>query len=96
MKNNSFPIDWTSSQLEGAIPELCEYVGYDMPLSSRFKNLGAPIFTLNKQELRVNFSMQVEVFDENFTSNFLTITFENIIIDFTMKVEKMKIITEWQ
>lgn len=48
MKNNSFPIDWTSSQLEGAIPELCEFVGYDMPLSSRFKNLGAPIFTLNK------------------------------------------------
>ena len=48
MKNNSFPIDWTSSQLEGAIPELCEFVGYDMPLSPRFKNLGAPIFTLNK------------------------------------------------
>jgi hypothetical protein len=39
--------------------------------------------------------MQVEVFDENFTSNFLTITFENIIIDFTMKVENMKIMTEW-
>ena len=45
---NKFPIEWTSSQLEGAIPDLCEYVGYDMPLSARFKNLGAPVFGLHK------------------------------------------------
>jgi hypothetical protein len=40
--------------------------------------------------------MEVEIFDENFTSNFLTITFKNIIIDFTIKLENMCLITEWQ
>jgi hypothetical protein len=40
--------------------------------------------------------MEVEVFDENFTSNFMTITFKDIIIDFTMKLENMRLITEWQ
>jgi hypothetical protein len=40
--------------------------------------------------------MEVEIFDENFTSNFLTITFKNIIIDFTIKLENMRLITEWQ
>jgi hypothetical protein len=40
--------------------------------------------------------MEVEIFDENFTSNFMTITFKDIIIDFTMKLENMTLLTEWQ
>ena len=40
--------------------------------------------------------MEVEIFDENFTSNFMTITFKDIIIDFTMKLKNMTLLTEWQ
>jgi hypothetical protein len=29
IKQNNFPIDWTSTQLEGAIPNLCDKIGYD-------------------------------------------------------------------
>jgi hypothetical protein len=40
--------------------------------------------------------MEVEIFDENFTSNFMTITFKDIIIDFTIKLQNMTLLTEWQ
>jgi len=40
--------------------------------------------------------MEVEIFDEKFTSNFMTITFKDIIIDFTMKLDNMTLLTEWQ
>ena len=39
---NKFPVDWTTTNLEGAVSGLCEYVGYDKNLSARFRNLGAP------------------------------------------------------
>jgi hypothetical protein len=39
--------------------------------------------------------MQLDVFDENFENHILTINFFDIFTDFTMKLEKMVIITDW-
>jgi hypothetical protein len=38
MKRNAFPIDWTTTQLEGAVPGISQVLGYDVPLSCRFVN----------------------------------------------------------
>jgi len=43
-----FPIHWDSTTLEQFIPDLTDYIGYDVPLSARMKNIGAPRFIYNK------------------------------------------------
>jgi hypothetical protein len=45
---------------------LCDKIGYDKNLSARFKNIGAPRFVFNNEEMSITYSMQVEVFDEEF------------------------------
>jgi hypothetical protein len=55
--STNFPIDLTSTQLEGAIPSLCDIVGYDVPLSLTFMNEGAPKFVFNKDVMSVKFNM---------------------------------------
>jgi hypothetical protein len=49
IKATGCPLDFTTDQMEGAIPDITDYVGYDVELSLRFKNIGAPrfIFTEN-------------------------------------------------
>jgi hypothetical protein len=48
LRDVDFPIRWDSNTLESFIPDFTSYVGYDVPLSARIKNLGAPRFVLNK------------------------------------------------
>jgi hypothetical protein len=36
IRDNNFPIDWTSTVLDAAIPNLCDVIGYDKKLSARF------------------------------------------------------------
>lgn len=48
IKATGFPIDLTTDQMEGAIPRITDYAGYDVKLSTRFKNLGAPRFYFSK------------------------------------------------
>jgi len=61
-----FPIDWTSTQLEGAIPSLCDAIGFDVKLSSRFKNKGAPKFVFKREEMSIKFDMIMELYDKDF------------------------------
>lgn len=51
--DSGFPIDWTSTELEGALPSLCDNIGYDVPLSAKFMNRGAPRFIFNKDEMSI-------------------------------------------
>jgi len=45
---------------------LTEYLGYDIKLSARFKNLGAPKFMMKKDKLKIVYSLEVGVYDEEF------------------------------
>ena len=54
---SNFPIPWTSTQLEGAIPNLCDAIGYDVPLSVTFVNEGAPKFVFRRDEMSIKFNM---------------------------------------
>lgn len=92
---SQFPIAFTSTQLEGAIPDLCDFIGYDVPLSGRFKNVGAPRFVFNNEAMTIKYSMEVEVWDEAFTKQYLTLTYHDIVIDFDMKLKDMHLRTEW-
>lgn len=84
MQDNHFPIDWTSTQLEGAVSGICESIGYDIPLNARFTNRGAPRFVLAKDDLSVRFSMKVEVFDDQFNQKYLDMDFDDLLVKFDM------------
>lgn len=84
-----FPVHWDSSSLEAFVPGLTDLVGYDVPLSARFKNIGAPRFVFNKQETNVLFSMAVEVWSEHYVDYYFTINFYDIFVDFEMWLEQV-------
>jgi hypothetical protein len=48
------------------VPDLTSYTEYDLPMSARFKNIGAPRFIYNEEEMSVLFDMQVEFYDEDY------------------------------
>lgn len=77
------------------MPDFTSYVGYDLPLSARVKNLGAPRFIFNKESMKIKFSMEVEVWDEDFCDKFLTIRYHDVDIDFDMWLEDMTVLTYW-
>lgn len=70
-----FPMPFTTTQMEGAVPDLTEFTDYDLPLSAKFKNVGAPRFVYTEEEMSVLFDMKVEFFDEFYTQKFMSITF---------------------
>ena len=51
LKKVQFPIRWDSTTLEQFIPDLTDYIGYDVPLSARMRNIGAPRFIYNKENI---------------------------------------------
>lgn len=91
----NFPIHWDSTNLENFIPDLTDYIGFDVPLSARFKNVGAPRFVFNREEMNIKFSMDVEVWDEDYKNYILTIRYNDVHVDFDMWLENMNIITNW-
>ena len=72
------------------MPDLTEYTDYDLPLSAKFMNLGAPRFVYNDQEMSVIFDMKVVFYDEFYTQEIMSISYEDIYIDFDMWLEDMK------
>lgn len=90
-----FPIHWDSTSLEDFIPELTDYIGYDVPLSARFRNIGAPRFIFNKHEMQIKYSLEVEVWDKDFKELYMTFKYHDIEIDFDMWLEGMNVMTEW-
>jgi hypothetical protein len=67
MKKNGFPLEMTSNQLEGAIPQFTKYVGFDKEISLKLKNVGAPRFIFDDdKQMSITFSMEVDLYDEFF------------------------------
>lgn len=83
--------------MEGAIPNLCDQIGYDKPLSLTFKNEGAPLFKFTKDEMSVKYNMIIEVYNEDYSQKYLDIHYENLFIKFKMYLEKnMTIFVDWE
>lgn len=97
IQRSHFPFDWTSTQLEGAIPNLCDTIGYDKPLSMSFANEGAPLFVFRKDEMSVKFDMLVEIFSEDYSQKHLDIHFKGLKIKFKMYLESnMSLFLDWE
>jgi len=93
-RKTHFPIPWDSTTLEDFIPDITDFIGYDVPLSARFKNVGAPRFIFNREQMQVNLNMEVELWDEDYQDYFLTIKYHDVHIDFDMWLEGMNLTTE--
>jgi len=77
------------------VPDLTYYTDYDLPMSARFKNNGAPRFIYNDEEMSVLFDMKVEFYDEHFEELIFSINYFDMYIDFDMWLEDMKLKFEW-
>lgn len=91
----NFPIRWDSTNLDNFIPDLTDYIGFDVPLSMRFKNVGAPRFIFNREEANILFNMEVEVWDEHYENYILTIKYHEVHVDFDMWLEGMNLTCNW-
>lgn len=61
-----FPIEFTTSNLEGAVPHLTKYCGYDNQMSMQIKNLGAPRIIYNEKYMKILFSLEVDFYDVSY------------------------------
>jgi len=84
---NNFPLDFTSTTMEAAVPGLTDVIGFDVPMSARFYNRGAPRFIFTKNEMYVTFNLAVDYFDENFTKKMFKIYYDNVEVKFDMVLE---------
>lgn len=50
---------------------------------------------MKKNKLKIVYSLEVGVYDENFQKEYVTIKYHDIEIDFQMKLEGMILMTEW-
>lgn len=50
---------------------------------------------MKKDLMKIVYSLEVVVYDEKFSQEYLTIRYHDIEIDFKMKLEGMTLMTEW-
>jgi len=81
-----FPLDFTSTTLDSAVPGLVDVIGYDVSLSARFFNRGAPRFIFTRDEMYVKYDLAVEVWDEGYTKKLFKVYYDEIEIDFKMQL----------
>jgi len=97
MQQNGFPIDWTTTQLEGAIPGIGAAYGYDVPLSCKFQNEGAPKFIFTGDEMEINYDMTVQVWNKNYVDHLMDIHFHGLVIKFKMQLlSNMTLMVDWE
>lgn len=95
IKATGFPMDLTSDQMEGAIPDLTDFAGYDVELSLRFKNIGAPRFYFTENEMSVNFGLMIEFYDKDYEEMIMSIEFKDLNIDFNMYLKDFTILIDF-
>ena len=83
-KSINFPIEFTSTQLEGAVPGLCNSIGYDVKLDTRWSNVGAPKFIFGNGNVKVLFSMLIEVYDRAHSKQYMDIHYDGMEVDFNL------------
>jgi len=82
----NFPMDFTSTVLDSAVPGLVDVIGYDVNLSARFFNRGAPRFIFTKDEMYVTYSLAVEIFNEDFTKKLFKVYYDDVEVKFSMEL----------
>lgn len=90
-----FPIEFSTDILEGAVPHLTKYFGYDKHMSMRIKNLGAPRIIYNEKYMKILFSLEIDFFDVSFIEKIMTIQFHDVILDTKMWLEDFTLQFLW-
>lgn len=85
--DNDFPLDFTSTTMEAAVPGLTDIIGFDVPMSAKFTNRGAPRFIFTIDEMSVMFNLDVEYYTEDYSRKLFKIHYDNILVKFDMTLE---------
>lgn len=93
---NQFPLDFTSTTMEAAVPGLTEVIGFDVPLSARFFNRGAPRFIFTKDEMYVTYNLAVDIYNEDFSRKLFKLYFDNVEVKFDMKLDNFLLTVDWE
>jgi hypothetical protein len=83
---NNFPLDFTSTTMEAAVPGLTDVIGFDVPLSAKFTNRGAPRFVFTKDEMYITYNLVADIYNEDFSKRLFKIHYDNIEIKFDMEL----------
>jgi hypothetical protein len=81
---NNFPLDFTSTTMEAAVPGLTDVIGFDVPLSARFFNRGAPKFIFTTNEMYITYNLAADIFNEDYSRRLFKVYYDNVEIKFTM------------
>ena len=93
----NFPLDFTSTVLDSAVPGLVDVIGYDVSLSARFFNRGAPRFIFTKDEMFVTYNLALEVFNEDFSKKLFRVYYDDVEVTFDMELYKsFELNVEWE
>ena len=95
IKATGFPMDFNTDQMEGAVPDISEYAGYDVELSLRIKNIGPPRFYFTENQMSINYELLVEFYDQNYEKMIMSISYHDINIDFNMYLEDFTMLCDF-
>ena len=83
-----FPLDFSSTTMEAAVPGLTDIIGFDVPLSGRFFNNGAPKFIFNKNEMYITYNLAADIYNEDYSEKLFKVYYDNVEIKFDMELDK--------
>lgn len=94
---NNFPLDFTSTTMEAAVPGLTDVIGFDIPLSARFFNHGAPRFIFSKDEMYIKYSLAVDIFTEDWSKKLFKVYYDDVEVKFDMVLDdNFHLNVEWE
>jgi len=83
--SSKFPLDWTTTSMMPLLPEITKKYAYDIPLTTKVRTMGAPLFLFNKDNRnQISFDMGIDVILEDRMEKVVTFEFKNITIDFSL------------
>ena len=84
---NNFPLDFTSTTMEAAVPGLTDVLGFDEPLSARFFNRGAPKFIFSPNQMYITYNLAADIFNEDFSKRLFKVYYDNVEVKFDMTLD---------
>lgn len=83
--------------MEAAVPGLTDVIGFDIPLSARFWNRGAPKFIFSKDEMYITYNLEADIFNEEYTKKLFKVYYDNVEVRFDMELENnVHLNVEWE
>ena len=69
------------------MPGLTDVIGFDVNLSARFYNVGAPRFIFTEDEMYITYNLAVDYYTEDYSKKLFKINYDNVEVKFDMELD---------